>query len=290
MKGMLAAGQPPATPTESRALAQQDVVKRGNLWWSVANNKSNKKVGNGLLAMSSAAVLAVYSAGYVRTKTAANRVAYERAFASEAPPAKAARDVSYSAPSVPVAPSAPALPIHSEPKQKPVVASSSTLSKATATSNPGTSVSRVEAPSAPAEASGQVPAATVASASSAIPAATTATATAVQTQSDATVAAASTAPAAPTPPPVPVWKDGKYTAWGTCRHGDIQATVVIEAGRIISADITDCQTRYSCDIIEALPPKVISRQKNKFDAIGGATESAYAYYGAVYWALDQASK
>ncbi len=79
-------------------------------------------------------------------------------------------------------------------------------------------------------------------------------------------------------------------AWGTCRHGDIQATVVIEGGRIKSAEITDCQTRYSCDVIETLPPKVITRQKNKFDAVGGATESAYAYYGAVYWALDQASK
>jgi uncharacterized protein with FMN-binding domain len=91
-------------------------------------------------------------------------------------------------------------------------------------------------------------------------------------------------------PAAPVWKDGKYTAWGTCRHGDIQATVVIEGGRIISAEITECQTRYSCDVIENLPAKTVSRQKAKFDAVGGATESAYAYYGAVYWALDQASK
>jgi len=91
-------------------------------------------------------------------------------------------------------------------------------------------------------------------------------------------------------PAAPVWKDGKYTAWGTCRHGDIQATVVIEAGRIVSAEITDCQTRYSCDVIEGLPAKTVSRQKAKFDHVGGATESAYAYFGAVYWALDQASK
>jgi uncharacterized protein with FMN-binding domain len=96
-----------------------------------------------------------------------------------------------------------------------------------------------------------------------------------------------TAPASPAPP---VWKDGKYTAWGTCRHGDIQATVVIAGGRIISAAITDCQTRYACDVIENLPSKVVTRQKAKFDTVGGATESAYAYYGAVYWALDQASK
>ena len=66
--------------------------------------------------------------------------------------------------------------------------------------------------------------------------------------------------------------------------------MVIEGGKIISANITNCQTRYACDIIDSLPPKVISRQKNRFDIVGGATESAYAYYGAVYWALDKASK
>ena len=66
--------------------------------------------------------------------------------------------------------------------------------------------------------------------------------------------------------------------------------MVIESGRIMSAEITNCQTRYACDIIDSLPPKVVARQKNKFDVVGGATESAYAYYGAVYWALDQASK
>ena len=261
----------------------------------MAKNKSNKKVGNGLLAMSSAAVLAVYSAGYVRTKTAANRVAYERSSASEVPPVKAARDVSYSAPapSVPVVATSPALPIHAEPKQMPVVARASTLPKIAAASNASQPSASGESPATTADASEAAAASTVASTSSAIAATTAATTTATtaaQPQADTTPAAASTAPATPTPPPAPVWKDGKYTAWGTCRHGDIQATVVIEAGRITSADITDCRTRYSCDIIETLPPKVISRQKNKFDAIGGATESAYAYYGAVYWALDQASK
>jgi len=58
----------------------------------------------------------------------------------------------------------------------------------------------------------------------------------------------------------------------------------------VSAEITDCQTRYSCDVIDKLPAKTVSRQKAKFDTVGGATESAYAYFGAVYWALDQASK
>src|SRR5580704_7016144 len=34
---------------------------------------SNKKIANGLVALSGAAVLAVYSAGFIRTRSAANR-------------------------------------------------------------------------------------------------------------------------------------------------------------------------------------------------------------------------
>src|ERR1700685_3768157 len=47
---------------------------------------SNKKVANSLVAMSSAAVLAVYGAGYVRTKSAADRLtgqAFERTLARQ---------------------------------------------------------------------------------------------------------------------------------------------------------------------------------------------------------------
>src|SRR5213075_1248383 len=46
-------------------------------------------------------------------------------------------------------------------------------------------------------------------------------------------------------PAAPKYKDGSYTGWGTSRHGDIEATVVISAGRIQSARISQCWTRYS---------------------------------------------
>ena len=251
----------------------------------MAQNKSNKKVANGLVAMSSAAVLAVYAAGYVRTRPAADRLAaqvYERPLVREAAGEEAAPEVNAPplAPNrAPVAPS-PAVPAHSEPKRMAAVAPSSAAAAASASA--AVQDQKIEAVAAPAEKAAPVAAAAAAPETAVTPATTVA---ASQPQAEAPAA-----PAPPQPPPPPVWKDGKYAAWGTCRHGDIQATVVIEGGRIKSAEITDCQTRYSCDVIETLPPKVVTRQKNKFDAVGGATESAYAYYGAVYWALDQASK
>jgi len=64
--------------------------------------------------------------------------------------------------------------------------------------------------------------------------------------------------------------------------------VVIEAGRIVSAEISNCQTRYPCDVIEKLPPQVITRQSPNVQRVSGATESADAFYSAVYFALKQA--
>ncbi|TFG40599.1 MAG: hypothetical protein E4H48_07405, partial [Syntrophobacterales bacterium] len=51
-------------------------------------------------------------------------------------------------------------------------------------------------------------------------------------------------------------KDGAYTGYGTSRHGDIEASVVIEKGRILSASISKCYTRYPCSLISLLPPQV----------------------------------
>ena len=83
-------------------------------------------------------------------------------------------------------------------------------------------------------------------------------------------------------------KDGTYEGWGSCRHGDIQASVVIEGGRITSATIAQCLTRYSCDIIEKLPPQVAIKQNPNVDSVSGATQSADAFYYAVYDALLKA--
>jgi len=88
--------------------------------------------------------------------------------------------------------------------------------------------------------------------------------------------------------PAPVWKDGTYTGWGYSRHGNIEASVVIEGGRIASAIISQCRTRYSCSVIERLPPQVAQRQSPDVDYVSGATQSADAFYGAVVAALGKA--
>ena len=91
---------------------------------------------------------------------------------------------------------------------------------------------------------------------------------------------ASTAPKA--------WKDGKYRGWGFSPHGNIEAEVAIAGGRIASAVISQCRTRYSCGVIDTLPPQVVQRQSPDVDYVSGATQSADAFYEAVTAALDKA--
>lgn len=93
---------------------------------------------------------------------------------------------------------------------------------------------------------------------------------------------------APVAPPKPVYKDGTYYGWGTSRHGDIQAAVVIQDGRIASATIAQCLTRYSCSVIAKLPPQVAERQSPETDYVSGATQSTNAFYYAVVEALSKA--
>jgi len=114
-------------------------------------------------------------------------------------------------------------------------------------------------------------------------------------------------PASAPPPPVPAapladplrtdsaasravvgWRDGTYAGWGSSRHGDIEATVVIEQGRIVAASISRCLTRYSCSWIAHLQPQVVTRQSPEVDNVSGATESADAFYYAVVDALKKA--
>ena len=93
----------------------------------------------------------------------------------------------------------------------------------------------------------------------------------------------------PTPtPPLPMYKDGTFSGWGTSRHGDIEATVVIEAGRITSAYISQCWTRYSCSWVAHLQGQVVTRQSPEVDWVSGATQSVNAFYYAVVQALSKA--
>ncbi len=231
---------------------------------SPTQSGSRKKVANSLVAASSAAVLAVYAAGYARTWSAANRL---DAQAAERRPA-----LPYTPPTAPpiaeLRPEAPNAPVASpSPDPAPESAAKPSL---IASAEPVPTIAEV-----PSDAPAPVPVETPAP---------------VATSTVEPVAAP--APAAPAPaPPAPAaprWKDGTYYGWGTSRHGNIQAEVVIEAGRIASATIAQCWTRYPCSVISHLPPQVAQRQSPEVDYVSRATQSVNAFYYAVVEALGKA--
>src|SRR5213078_1571748 len=83
-------------------------------------------------------------------------------------------------------------------------------------------------------------------------------------------------------------RDGTYVGTGWSRHGSIQATVVVQGGRVVSANITGCGTRYPCSDIAMLPGQVVARQSAGVDFVSGATDSSIAYRAAVAAALAKA--
>jgi uncharacterized protein with FMN-binding domain len=85
------------------------------------------------------------------------------------------------------------------------------------------------------------------------------------------------------------YRDGTYVGTGSNRHADIEATVTVQGGRIVSAQITSCQTRYPCNLISGLPGQVVSRQKAQVNMVSGATDSSRAFIDAVSQALAQAA-
>jgi uncharacterized protein with FMN-binding domain len=246
-----------------------------------------------LITLSSAAIFAVYAAGYEQTKAAADRfeqqsaerlasfpiaaVAEETAVSPGLDPAKSNRALSTDSAAVHVA---DAVPVHSaavvptytdSPPAESKVASnladtpnaSSAPTLVDATENPSTK--QPEAPPA-------IEPIAVANAPRAAESATTVP--------------------APAPPPPAVrqslYRDGTYEGWGTSRHGDIGVSVVIQDGRIASAVIAQCRTRYPCSWISQLPGQVVSRQSPNVDYVSGATQSVNAYYTAVVEALSRA--
>ena len=84
------------------------------------------------------------------------------------------------------------------------------------------------------------------------------------------------------------WRDGTYTGWGTSYHGDIEARVIIENGRIVGSGIVTCATRYPCDVIETILFQPVWTQSPEVDRVSRATESADAYYYALVEALKKA--
>ncbi|MCU1327781.1 MAG: hypothetical protein JWN34_3151 [Bryobacterales bacterium] len=234
----------------------------------------NKKIANSLVAMSSAAVLAVYAAGYTRTKSAADRMDAQSVDRRPGPNA-------------PGRGASPAPTLQSDP------APSDVIDQPPAEPVPAPKLVAAAEPRKPVR-----PPDEIAPWLTPEPEAPTHETTKISPPEPAAIAIehkpepVAPAPPPPQPPPAPAaapkWKDGTYTGWGTSRHGDIQASVVIEDGRIKSATIAQCLTRYSCDIIDKLPPQVAQRQSPETDYVSGATQSTNAFYYGVVDALSKA--
>jgi uncharacterized protein with FMN-binding domain len=250
------------------------------------------KISNDLVAASCATVLAVYAAGYLRTRDAARRFEMQ---ARERRPAV----VTQAAPASPrpVVIEAPAPQSGSGYKATPAIASA---------------IKPESKPLSPIAARKPAPKAAVASA--AVAAAPLTSVAAPATAVDAlTVAAGPSTPSAPreiAPVPLPAedttaekpiaitreptsgsapkWRDGTYTGLGDCPHGDIEVRVVIKDGRIVEAGIVTCDTRYPCYVIDPLIHQPVERQSPNVDYMSRATESSDAYYYALVAALDNA--
>ena len=227
-----------------------------------------QRISNGLITLSSAAIVAIYAAGYHRTSPAAHR------FDSQIPQQRTSTTIAIATP--PPAASAGATP--------PVSSSAAPASKKN-TKKPLTP-SRKAAPSSASDSAGSSASSTSAPPSS-------------STSNPPTEATASPAIAPPAAPAKSAYKDGVYLGWGSCRHGDIEASVTIQEGKIALVAISQCLTRYSCGWIAPkipggglpdLPSQVVERQGPKVDYVSGATESSYAFADAVVAALAKATE
>jgi uncharacterized protein with FMN-binding domain len=239
---------------------------------------------NNLVALGSAAVIAVYATGYARTRAAAAQFADEVRERPPVHPAKHDAVLPTAAPATPVTPaptaskpepsrptSAPKKAVAKEPKKDTAVKAVAPTTVAPTTVAPTTVAPTSVAPPATNASPPVTTTPPTPPKDTAVKTATTATAD-TTAQSDKTVA----------------YKDGMFTGWGTSRHGDIQATVMIKEGKIVGAVISECLTQYSCSWISMLPQQVLDRQSADVDYVSGATQSASAFYYAVLNALKKA--
>jgi len=248
------------------------------------SNGSNKKVANSLVALSSAAVLSVYGAGYVRTRAAADRIDLQAAErrSHTRPSRREVERTGQASASPNTAPAAPPIVADSNLPAPAVAASPSehaaTIAAApehTAAARPGAATATAhDAPTAQRRIDDSSP----------TPQTQTADATPPPVEAAPAPAVASTPPASEGAR----YRDGTFFGWGTSRHGDIQAAVLIEEGRIVSATVAQCLTRYSCSWITPLPPRIVRDQGTTFDYVSGATESSDAFQDAVADALTHA--
>jgi uncharacterized protein with FMN-binding domain len=225
-----------------------------------------QRISNGLITLSSAAIVAIYAAGYHRTSSAAHR------FDSQIPQQRTSATIAITTP-LPAASSGAA--------PAPAVSSASGPAIRKNTKKPLTP-SRKAASSGASDSAG--------SSSGPSPTSTT---------NPPAESAAAPAAAPPAGAAKNGYKDGVYLGWGSCRHGDIEASVTIQDGKIALVAISQCLTRYSCGWIAPkipggglpdLPSQVVERQGPKVDYVSGATESSYAFADAVVAALSKATE
>jgi uncharacterized protein with FMN-binding domain len=246
---------------------------------------------NNLVGIGSAAVLAVYAAGFERTRAAAARFTEEAAGRRSATPIQPTGEIGGLKPRVaeqPATPSAPSESPAQTPKSraaKPELASTRPAKPEAKSVDTASVVSAVSTEKHTADAP---PAVAVAATPTPEPVRDPTPAPARPADTPALPKPAVAPPADTAQPEKIVRKDGTYTGWGTSRHGDIQATVQIQDGKIAFAAISECLTRYSCSWIAALPPQVLARQSADVDVVSGATESTNAFYYAVIEALNKA--
>lgn len=229
---------------------------------------ATQRISKSLVTLSSAAVVAIYAAGYHRTSTAAER------FDQEAEQRKRGATIAAVAP----------LAI-SNPATNPAPAGAAAAPGGAA---PAVKKNNTSKPAA-ARKSAATPGESGNSGDSGEPgAAASSAATKIGGNAGTEAAAAQSK-----------FKDGSFLGWGSCPHGDIEASVTIQGGKIVSSAITQCLTRYSCswisprvpsEVLPDLPRQVVERQSAKVDYVSGATESSYAFADAIIAALSKASE
>ena len=211
------------------------------------------RISNELVASSCAAILAVYAAGSWRTRDEARRFAVEGEMRRPVRPAQVPAASPPAVVAAPVAHAAPDVPIAA-------IKSGPALQK---------SVQVGHAPPPPVLAQSSKPA---------LPA--------PESAAEAIIAAAEASSASQSHER---WLDGYYTGWGQSPHGDMQAFVRIENGKIIDAGVADCQTRYPCSVINDILLQPIDLQGPDVDRVSRATESGDAYYYGLVRALENAT-
>lgn len=220
---------------------------------------SGKSLKGSLTMLGTAAVLTVYAAGYARTESAARRLADE----------EAARRQSATFPEPP----------------SPVAMASSSVGNLDSTA----AVS-VTAPPVPADmASASEPESDEAPSSVGPPSDSEAVASNDSeprpTETNATTATRADS-ATTTVAAAPMYKDGTYKGLGwRMRHGQIEATVEIAGGKIVSAAVSMCDMRWPCSDIDELVARVPRLQSSNVGMVGGATQSSEAFTSAVFQAL-----